>query len=96
MKSFVIREPLIIFFVNVPFFTSTGSTACAANFQVYLLEGITRWNANRYADAQGVNREHALRCYDTKLLNEVDTLSKAVLPSYTLPIDVVVPGQYTG
>ena len=49
-----------------------GSSAGAVNFQAYMLEGITRWNAARSAAAVQDN-EDSLRTFNTRLQYKVGT-----------------------
>ena len=69
-----------------------GSSASATNFQAYLLEGLTRWNADRHA-ATETNSQ--IRCYDSRLNNTVNRLSTPVLSKQLVP-GFGVPGKYTG
>ena len=44
-----------------------GSSTGAINFQAYILDGITRWNAARSASAVQVNKDETLRTFNTRL-----------------------------
>ena len=71
-----------------------GTSANAVNFQAYLLDGVTRWNAARTKAAITVPTGD-LRIFDSQLQAQVNTLSetvhgKKILPSYQ------PPAQYTG
>ena len=50
-----------------------GSSAGAINFQAYILDGITRWNAARSASAVQVNKDETLRTFNTRLQCKVCT-----------------------
>ena len=44
-----------------------GTSAGAINFQAYILDGITRWNAARSASAVQTNKDKTLRTFNTRL-----------------------------
>ena len=73
-----------------------GSAAGAVNFQAFLLDGTTRWNASRAAEAiQSSEAEGGLRSVDVHLVDKVNGLSqtlhgKSVFSVYT------APSVYTG
>jgi hypothetical protein len=46
-----------------------GSSANAVNFQAYLLDGVTRWNASRSAAA--IDHSQTLRTFDSRLQSKV-------------------------
>ena len=48
-----------------------GTSANAVNFQAYLLEGITRWNASRAQDALSTSPTPPLRTFDLRLQAKV-------------------------
>ena len=54
-----------------------GTAANAVNFQAYLLDGITRWNAAR-ASTGVQSPEESVRTYDLCLQEKVNALSQAV------------------
>ena len=71
-----------------------GTSANAVNFQAYLLDGITRWNAARTKAAIMVPTGD-LHIFNSQLQVQVNSLSetmhgKKILPSYQ------PPAQYTG
>ena len=72
-----------------------GTAAGAVNFQAFLIDGITRWNSARATAAIQSSQDDALRTFDIRLQDKVNTLSlaihrKAVFPLYT------PPSRYTG
>ena len=52
-----------------------GTSAGAVNFQAYLLDGITRWNAARSASALQVNKDETLHTFNTRLQCKIQTKS---------------------
>ena len=73
--------------------TFTGTSASSIHFQMYLLEGIFRWNVDRSIAA--IEGESTIRCYDQRLKDAVNTLSRSVLgnPQFA---EYKPPGKYTG
>lgn len=69
-----------------------GTSASAAHFQAMLLDGISRWNADREADAVGARKEP--RSYSGLLKTTLNDLSQRVLGSATVRYDP--PRAYTG
>ena len=70
-----------------------GTSANAVNFQAYLLDGITRWNAARsQAALHSSNTE--IRCFDVKLVTKFDSLHKQVHGKALLSVDL--PNKYSG
>ena len=73
-----------------------GSAAGAVNLQAFLLDGMTRWNTSRAAEAiQSAKAEEGLRSFDVCLIDKVNGLSqtlhgKSVVPKY------IAPSVYTG
>ena len=48
-----------------------GHSAAAVNFQAYILDGITRWNAARFTSAVQANKDEILCTYKTRLQYKV-------------------------
>ena len=71
-----------------------GNAANAVNFQAYLLDGITRWNAARTLEANQSPRE-ALRTFDVRLQDRVNALSQSVHGTSVFP-QYRPPAKYTG
>ena len=72
-----------------------GTSASALHFQVYLLEGITRWNADRAAAAIDMTRPHQLRCFDISLKTAVGRLSTSIIGE-SMFSKYRPPAEYTG
>ncbi|XP_047242400.1 uncharacterized protein LOC124880974 [Girardinichthys multiradiatus] len=71
-----------------------GNSANSLNFQIYLLEGLHRWNHNR-ATAAVETETSGLRIYSGELVHSVNTdyervFGKKLVPSFT------PPAKYTG
>ena len=68
-----------------------GSAAGAVNLRAFLLDGTTRWNTSRAAEAiQSAESEEGLRSFDVRLIDKVNGLSqtlhgKSFFPKYTSP-----------
>ena len=71
-----------------------GSCANAVNFQAYLLDGITRWNAERASQALQ-SSSISLRTFDTSLKHRVNVLSQSLHGSTIFPL-YRPPHKYTG
>ncbi|MEQ2196210.1 hypothetical protein XENOCAPTIV_026610, partial [Xenoophorus captivus] len=70
------------------------NSANSLNFQIYLLEGLHRWNHNR-ATAAVETETSGLRSYSGELVHSVNTdyervFGKKLVPSFT------PPAKYTG
>ncbi|XP_039599300.1 uncharacterized protein LOC120522416 [Polypterus senegalus] len=71
-----------------------GTSASAAHFQAYLLEGLTRWNEDRAAQAvEGADRD--MVCYSGQLQHSTNELSEIVYHR-KLVVDYTRPAKYTG
>ena len=70
-----------------------GTSANAVNFQAYLLDGITRWNAARNQAALHSSNT-GIRCFDVKLITKFDSLHKQVHGKALLSVDL--PNKYNG
>ncbi|XP_041951282.1 uncharacterized protein LOC121711602 [Alosa sapidissima] len=70
-----------------------GTSASDAHFQVYLLEGLMRWNDDRMEDA--VKGASSIRSYGSALREAVDQLSRKVL-GRCWDERYHTPGAYTG
>jgi len=79
----------------LPFFVFTlGNTANSLNFQIYLLDGLHRWNHNRAAAALEAEAS-GLRTYSGELVHSVNkdyekVFGRKLIPSFT------PPAKYTG
>ncbi|XP_034469710.1 uncharacterized protein LOC117778320 [Hippoglossus hippoglossus] len=72
-----------------------GTSANALHFQVYLLEGLVRWNEDRArAAVAGEPRRSTARCYSAQLLSGVRRLSQKFMGK-TLVENFTQPGEYT-
>ncbi|XP_041824833.1 uncharacterized protein LOC121629265 [Melanotaenia boesemani] len=67
----------------------------ALHTQMYMLEGVSRWNINRSQQALNMNRTSQTKIYDVRLMSNVNTLSNRVLGSALLP-EFIPPGKPTG
>ncbi|XP_060939446.1 uncharacterized protein LOC133016132 [Limanda limanda] len=73
-----------------------GTSANALHFQLYLLEGLVRWNEDRArAAVAGGAKFSTARCYDAQLLRSVNRLSQKYMGK-TLVENFTQPGEYTG
>ena len=75
-----------------------GSCANAVNFQAYLLDGFTRWNADRASQPLqqfSLSSVSSLKTFDTSLKHHVNVLSKSVHESTIFPL-YRPPHQCTG
>ncbi|XP_059895233.1 uncharacterized protein LOC132448177 [Gadus macrocephalus] len=62
----------------------------AVHMQMYMLEGISRWNMGRAKEAVDVEGASTLRCFDVRLMSHLNNLSQrvhgcALVPEFTLP-----------
>uniref|UniRef100_UPI00358E8398 uncharacterized protein n=1 Tax=Myxine glutinosa TaxID=7769 RepID=UPI00358E8398 len=72
-----------------------GTAANSVNFQAYLLDGVTRWNAARAAAAIDVlGNPFGFRTFDTRLQNKLNELSQEVHQKDIFP-HYVKPGKST-
>ncbi|XP_053730493.1 uncharacterized protein LOC128764613 [Synchiropus splendidus] len=72
-----------------------GTSASDVHFQVYLLEGLARWNEDRgRASVEGGNKS-ALRCYNAQLVQSVNQVSQELMGK-TLVEAYTAPTEYTG
>ena len=68
-----------------------GTSANVVNFQAYPLDGITRWNSSRSAEAlSSPNTMTELRMFDVRLQDRVNILhdslfGRPIFPNYTPP-----------
>ncbi|KAF1393394.1 hypothetical protein PFLUV_G00015170 [Perca fluviatilis] len=72
-----------------------GQSASDVHFQVYLLEGLVRWNENRGRAAVEGGQRSALRCYSAQLQHSFDQLTQELL-GLTLVDTYTQPREYTG
>ena len=78
-----------------PLLLVTGTSASALHFQVYLLEGLARWNEDRARAAVEDGDRTTLRCYSARLQHGFDRLTQEFL-GQTLVENYTRPGEYTG
>ena len=62
---------------------------------MYMLEGLSRWNLNRSAQALGMTETSKTKIYDIRLMSNVNALSQKVLGKPLLP-EFIPPGKPTG
>ena len=72
-----------------------GTSANSVNFQAYLLEGISRWNASRSSAAIFKPEKQVLRTFDVSLQERVNALSESVHGKKVFPF-YKSPAKYTG
>lgn len=74
-----------------------GTSANAVNFQAYLADGITRWNAARAADSidQQTSSSQSLRTFDVRLQHRINSLSDNLNKDKVFPL-YRRPNKYTG
>ena len=63
--------------------------------KMYMLEGVSRWNLNRSAQALGMTETSKTKIYDIRLMSNVNALSQKVLGKPLLP-EFIPPGKPTG
>ena len=62
------------------------------HYQVFLVEGLLRWNADRKKDAE--ERKTQMRCYNIKMMTMLNTMHQQVF--HTPAVNVDPPQVYTG
>ncbi|XP_053699560.1 uncharacterized protein LOC128746500 [Synchiropus splendidus] len=67
----------------------------ALHTQMYMLEGVSRWNINRSAQALQMTETSRTKIYDVRLMSSANALSNRVLGRPLLP-EFVPPGKPTG
>ncbi|XP_073724498.1 uncharacterized protein [Misgurnus anguillicaudatus] len=67
----------------------------ALHTQMYMLEGVSRWNLNRSAQALSMTETSRTKLYDIRLMSNVNALSNKVLGKPLLP-EFIPPGKPTG
>ncbi|CAJ1069327.1 hypothetical protein MATL_G00263900 [Xyrichtys novacula] len=72
-----------------------GTSANALHFQVYLLEGLARWNENRARAAVENAQRTKLRCYSAQLQHGFNQLTQEFL-GVKLVENYTLPREYTG
>ncbi|XP_063052394.1 uncharacterized protein LOC134447039 [Engraulis encrasicolus] len=72
-----------------------GNSANSLNFQIYLLEGLFRWNKDRAAAALAVGDDSRLRTYSGELVYAVNTNYTALFGVPLIP-GFSPPAAYTG
>jgi len=74
----------------------SGTRANSVHAQLYLLEGISRWNSDREKQQfQQTDQSSTVLTYNVKLAGVLDSLSTEILGESLLP-DFRIPGKYTG
>lgn len=90
----VIFLPYLASNIHVPgIYLSTGRSANANNFQVYLLEGVYRWNEDRLAAAIDTASDPV--CYSASLKHNVNRLGEEMLGKKIF-LNYKDPRKYTG
>ncbi|XP_059923854.1 uncharacterized protein LOC132469801 [Gadus macrocephalus] len=72
-----------------------GGDAMHCTLKMYKLEGVSRWNLNRSAQALGMTETSWTKIYDIRLIYNVNALSHKVLGKPLLP-EFIPPGKPTG
>ncbi|XP_058474505.1 uncharacterized protein LOC131447057 [Solea solea] len=72
-----------------------GTSASDLHFQVYLLEGLMRWNENRGRAAVQGGQRSALRCYGAQQQHTFNRLAQRVKGLKPV-VDYTQPREYTG
>ncbi|KAK0151968.1 hypothetical protein N1851_006667 [Merluccius polli] len=72
-----------------------GTSASDVHFQVYLREGLVRWNENQGRAAVEGGERSALRCYSAQLQHSFDQLTQELL-GLTLVNTYTLPRECTG
>ncbi|KAG7524491.1 hypothetical protein JOB18_012650 [Solea senegalensis] len=72
-----------------------GTSASDVHFQVYLLEGLVRWNEDHGREAVEGGQRAALRCYSAQLRHTFNQLAQEV-KGVELVDDYTQPREYTG
>ena len=72
-------------------FFQTGTTANAAHMQMYLLDGLHRWNTDRSNQNEGVQFHN----YDTRMAEFISQTSARLLGNSVIPVPRL-PAPYTG
>ncbi|KAL2087206.1 hypothetical protein ACEWY4_018265 [Coilia grayii] len=67
----------------------------AVHMQMYMLEGVSRWNMGRAKEAVDVEGSSNLRIFDVRLMSLLNSLSQCVL-GYALVPEFTPPGKPTG
>lgn len=80
-------------FVNA--FVFPGWRCNALHTQMYMLEGVSRWNMDRSQQALNMSSTSRTKIYDVRLMSNVNVLSNRVLGSTLLP-EFIPPGKPTG
>lgn len=62
--------------------------------QACVLEALARWNDDRGHEALS-SSSPSMRCYDTKLMYAINSLSEKLTGKPAVP-NIVLPGKYTG
>ena len=75
-------------------FSILGTSANTTHFQAYLLEGLSRWNEDRAAQAVDSSAPE-FRCYDQELTYAVNRLSEQVYGKED-DTSFQLPGKFTG
>ena len=68
-----------------------GTSASAAHMQMYVMEGLHRWNLNRLQQNQGVQFCN----YDTRLKQFISSTSQKIIGNSVIPVPQL-PAEYTG
>lgn len=74
---------------------SSGWRCNALHTQMYMLEGVSRWNLNRAAQALSMAETSRTKIYDIRLMSNLDALSNKVLGRPIIP-EFIPPGKPTG
>ena len=83
------------FFVFINTFFLPGWRCNALHTQMYMLEGLSRWNINRAQQALNMSVTSQTRIYGVRLMSSVNALSNRVLGSALLQ-EFTPPGKPTG
>ena len=79
------RHKLYIDFVINVSVHLPGYSANAVHTQMYLLEGMSRWNINRYQQAMDIRNSSGTKLYDLRTIANINDQSTKLLNTKLLP-----------
>ena len=72
-----------------------GTSACALNFQAFLIDGIDRWNQSGYKDFIASSTQIMFRTFSARLQTKVNALSMTIHDHEVMPVHQPL-AKYTG